>query len=189
MAMVDTNWGWGLKPRSRAGLEWRPVPTIQAWLPGGERHGDWGWRAAWGGAVKAVWGETLQLPFRLLCARKNLTRELKGTIKKKWELRWWLLREQGETKNSKQLGVPGTKYEGVTRPVQWAEQKSSEGHSGVAERERQEWGSPGGSGRAETNRKGRGGGRRPSLKVDGHGNPSEESSLRNLGFQWPASGH
>ena len=113
----------------------------------------------------------------------------KGPLKKKWELRWWLLREQGETKNSKQLGVPGTKYEGVTRPVQWAEQKSSEGHSGVAERERQEWGSPGGSGRAETNRKGRGGGRRPSLKVDEHGNPSEESSLRNLGFQWPASGH
>lgn len=44
--------------------------------------------------------------------------------------------------------------------------------------------SEGALGEAEDQRPaGRGGERRPSLKVDGHGNASEESSLRSLGFR------
>ena len=162
IAMVDTNWGWGLKSRSRAGLEWRPAINIQAWLPVG-------WEAWWvrlvgrgeGGAVKAVWDETLQLPFRLLCARMNWTRELKGTIKKT-KLGTALPTAERTRRNweLKTAWCPRNKIWGCypSSSVSWTENepKSSDGHGDTAQRERQEWGSPGGSGRPETSRKGRG---------------------------------
>ena len=54
----------------------------------------------------------------------------------------------------------------------------------MATRLRENARSEGALGEAEDQRPaGRGGERRPSLKVDGHGNASEESSLRSLGFR------
>lgn len=67
------------------------------------------------------------------------------------------------------------------------EQKSREGHGDIAERECQEWGEPTGEDEDQSNRKG---GEAAIFKGSWDPEtPSEESSLRNLGFRWAASGH